>query len=100
MHSRLRRFGRDWLAVAQLERLCRLHPKSLGPGLGPHTPGRRTRAIFHRPRSVAPDMDDLDHPALAELGITSPWRADDMALFDVRGLELLPPSGGENAICF
>src|SRR3954452_9961342 len=76
MHGRLRRFGRAWLDVAQLERLRRLHPEPLGPGLGADAPGRRMRPTFHRPRSVAPDMDNLDHSALADPGTASPWCAE------------------------
>src|SRR4051794_29763455 len=100
MHGLLRRFGRDWLDIVQLERLCRLHPEPLGPGLGADAPGRRTRPIFHRPRSVAPDMNNLDHSALASPGTASSRRADDVTPFSVRSLGLLPLSGGKNAICF
>src|SRR5689334_20709521 len=100
MHGRWRRLGRDWLNLARRERRGWLRPEPLGPGLGADAPGRRMRPTFHRPRSVAPDMHDLDHSALADPGTASPWCAEDVTLFSVRALGSLPLSGGKNAICF
>jgi hypothetical protein len=95
MHGRWRRLGRDWLNVARRERRGWLRPEPLGPGLGADAPGRRTWPTFHRPRPVAPDMDDLDHSALANPGTASPWCAEDVTLFSVRGLGPLPLSRGK-----
>jgi hypothetical protein len=100
MHGRWRRLGRDWLDVPRWERRGWLRPEPLGPDLRADAPGRRMRPTFHRPQSVAPDMDDLDHSALPDPGTASPWRAEDVTLFSVRGLGPPPLSGGENAICF
>src|SRR5690349_10507563 len=100
MHGRWRRLGRDGLDVARRERRGWLRPEPLGPGLDADAPGRRTWPTFHRPRPVAPDMDDLDHSALANPGTASPWCAEDVTLFSVRRLGSLPLSGGKNAICF
>ena len=100
MHDWWRGVGRDWLDVLQRERLHRLRPEPLRPGLGMQVPRCWARMILDWPRPVPPDVHDFDHSAFAGSGTASSWRAEDMALLTGQGLGPLPFPGREDAICF
>ena len=100
MHARWRGGGRDWLDVLRWERLRWFDGEAFRVGLGAYAPQCWTQLILDRPRPFTPDVYDFDHSAFTGSGITSPRRAEDMALFTGQGLEPLPFPGRENAICF